>query len=204
VKSIRVALAAAAAAACIAALTACSTPVEAGAAAVVGDQRIAAKDLNRDVREFETALKKAGIEPDQLGVPITQFVLFRMTNQARYQQMARKHGVTVTEAEIDAAVKNPGQQQSPEMNLLSKGVSPANPRAYLRAELGAAKVIDKFGGAENQQAAAKWAEEYNAIKPVFSPRYGTFQQDQGFVDVGRFGKPAEQPQPQQQQQQEQG
>ncbi|WP_336207967.1 SurA N-terminal domain-containing protein [Nonomuraea sp. LPB2021202275-12-8] len=201
-KSIRVALAAAAAGASLFALTACSTPVEAGAAAVVGDQRISSRDLNSNVQEFEAALKKASIEPAQLGVPVSQFVLFRMTNQSRYQQLADKHGITVSETEIDAALKQPGQAQSPEMNLLSKGVSPANPRAYLRAELGAAKLIDKFGGSQSQEAAAKWAEEYNAIKPVFSPRYGTFQQDQGFVDPGRFGRPLQPPQ--QEQQQEQG
>jgi hypothetical protein len=200
VKQIRVALAAAAAGASLLALTACSGPVEAGAAAVVGSERISSQDLNQNVREFEAALKKANIEPGQLGVPITQFVLFRMTNQARYQQLADKHGITVTETEIDAALAQPGQQQSPEMNLLSKGVSPANARPYMRAELGAAKLVEKFGGTQNQAAAAKWSEEYNAIKPVFSPRYGSFQQAQGFVDPGRFGKPVQAPQAQQQQQ----
>ncbi|WP_049557201.1 SurA N-terminal domain-containing protein [Nonomuraea sp. SBT364] len=195
-------MAAAAAGASLLALTACSTPVEAGAAAVVGNQRISAKDLNQNVREFEAALKKANITPEQLGVPVTQFVLFRMTNQARYQQLADKHGITVTETEIEAALRQPGQQQSPEMNLLSKGVSPANARPYLRAELGAAKLIEKLGGTESQQAAAKWSEEYNAIKTQFSPRYGSFQQDAGFVDPGRFGKPVQPPQQQQQQQQQ--
>ncbi len=200
-KSIRVVLAASAAGASLFALTACGAPVEAGAAAVVGDQRISSQDLNRNVEEFEAALKKAQIDPGQLGVPVTQFVLFRMTNQLRYQQIADKNGVTVTETEIDQALKQPGQAQSPEMNLLTKGVSPANPRAYLRAELGAAKVIEKWGGPQSQQAATKWNEEYNAVKPVFSPRYGSFQQDQGFVDPGRFGTPGQLPQQQQQQQQ---
>ncbi|MEV4221825.1 SurA N-terminal domain-containing protein [Nonomuraea sp. NPDC049725] len=199
-KSIRAVLVAAAAGASVLALTACSTPVEAGAAAVVGNQRISASDLTRNVQEFEAALKKANITPEQLGVPVTQFVLFRMTNQARYQQLAAKHGITVTETEVDAALQQPGQQQSPEMNLLSKGVAPAGARPYLRAELGAAKLIEKFGGTQSQQAAAKWAEEYNSIKTQFSPRYGTFQQDQGFVDPGRFGKPLQPAQPQQQQQ----
>ncbi len=200
-KSIRVALAATAAGASLFALTACGTSVEAGAAAVVGDQRISSQDLKSNVQEFETALKKAQIDPGQLGVPVSQFVLFRMTNQLRYQQIADKHGVTVSETEIDQALKQPGQQQTPEMNLLTKGVSPANPRPYLRAELGAAKVIEKWGGTQSQAAAAKWNEEYNAVKPVFAPRYGTFAPDKGFVDSGRFGTPAQPPQQQQQQQQ---
>lgn len=196
-KSIRVALAAVAAGASFA-LTACSTPVEAGAAAVVGNQRISSKDLSRNVQEFEAALKRANIQPDQLGVPITQFVLFRMTNQLRYEQLAAKHGVTVTEAEIDTALKNPGQYESAEMNLLSKGVAPGNARAYVKAEVAATKVLDKFGGQQNQQAAAKWQQEYNAVKTVFSPRYGSFEQQQGFVDPGRFGTPLKSEQQQQQ------
>ncbi|MDA0634476.1 SurA N-terminal domain-containing protein [Nonomuraea sp. MCN248] len=196
-KSIRVAVAAAAAGVSFLGLTACSSPVEAGAAAVVGDQRISSRELAENVREFEAALKKANIEPEQLGVPITQFVLFRMTNQLRYQQVADKHGVTVSETEVDTALKDPGQYQDPQMNLLSKGVSPADARDYVRAEVGATKVIDKFGGRENQQAAMKWQEEYNAVKTVFSPRYGTFQPDRGFVDPGRFGKPVQAEQEQQ-------
>lgn len=184
-------MAAAAAGVSFLGLTACSTPVEAGAAAIVGDQRISARELNANVQEFEAALEKANITPDQLGVPVAQFVLFRMTNQARYQQIADKHGVTVTEAEIDNALKDGGQYQDPEMNLLSKGVAPDNARDYLRAEVGAFKVLDKFGGQQSEEAAAKWQQEYNSVKTVFSPRYGTFKQQQGFVDPGRFGKPVQ-------------
>ncbi|MFG1947879.1 SurA N-terminal domain-containing protein [Nonomuraea sp. NPDC048826] len=196
-KSIRVAVAAAAAGVSLLGLTACSSPVEAGAAAIVGDQRISSRDLNENVREFEAALARADIEPEQLGVPLSQFVLFRMSNQLRYQQLADKHGVTVSESEIDTALKDPGQYQDPVMNLLSKGVSPANARDYVRAEVGVNKVVDKFGGPQNQQATAKVQEEFNAIKTTFSPRYGTLQQGQGFVDPGRFGKPAQAQQEQQ-------
>ena len=102
----------------------------------------------------------------------------------------------MSETEIDQALKQPGQQQSPEMNLLTRA-SRRPPRPYLRAELGAAKVIEKWGGTQSQAAAAKWNEEYNAVKPVFSPRYGTFEAGtRGFVDAGRFGTPAQPPQQQ--------
>ncbi|MFC5817041.1 SurA N-terminal domain-containing protein [Nonomuraea harbinensis] len=190
-KSIRVAVAAAAAGVSFLGLAACSTPVEAGAAAIVGDQRISSSDLNANVKSYQAALERANIGPDQLTAPVAQFVLFSMTNQLRYQQLADKHGVTVSETEIDTALKDPGQFQDPEMNLLSKGVSPADARDYVKAEVGIRKVMDKFGGAGNQQAAAKVQQEFNSIKTVFSPRYGTLQQGQGFVDPGRFGKPAQ-------------
>ncbi len=188
------------------ALTACSSPMEAGAAAVVGKERISSRDLNRNVQEYEAALRKASIDPSQLGVSINQFVLSRMAEQSRQQQLADKFGVQVTETEIDTAAKETGEQQTPEMNLLSKAVAPSNPRAYLRALLGVNKVLEQFGGSDNQQAVDKFKVEYNALAPVFSPRYGTIGQ-QGFVDAGRFGKasapsPAEQQQQQQQQQQQ--
>ncbi|MEU7831593.1 SurA N-terminal domain-containing protein [Nonomuraea sp. NPDC049129] len=204
-KSIRVAVAAAVVGV---ALTACSSPMEAGAAAVVGSERISSRDLNKNVQEYEAALRKVNIEPSQLGVSVNQFVLSRMAEQSRQQQLADKFGVQVSDSEIDAAAQDKGEQQTAEMNLLSKAVSPANPRGYLRAALGVNKVLEKLGGPQNQQAVEKFKAAYNAIAPVFSPRYGTISQ-QGFVDAGRFGKPSATTEQagqgeQQQQQQSQG
>ncbi|WP_101788148.1 SurA N-terminal domain-containing protein [Nonomuraea indica] len=187
-KSIRAAVAAAAVGASLVALTACSSPMEAGAAAVVGGERISASDLNRNVQEYEAALKRAGIQPDQLPAPITQFVLTRMANQSAFEQLAAKHNIKVSEAEVDNGLKDPGQYQSPEINLLAKGVSPADARAYLRAELGVVKLQRQFGGPEDQNAQARLQQEFGAIKMVYSPRYGQFTNEQGFVDTGRFGK----------------
>ena len=142
-KSIRVAVAAAVVGV---ALTACSSPMEAGAAAVVGSERISSRDLNKNVQEYEAALRKVNIEPSQLGVSVNQFVLSRMAEQSRQQQLADKFGVQVSDSEIDAAAQDKGEQQTAEMNLLSKAVSPANPRGYLRAALGVNKVLEKLGG----------------------------------------------------------
>ncbi|MFG1685000.1 SurA N-terminal domain-containing protein [Nonomuraea sp. NPDC049269] len=204
-KSIRVAVAAAVVGV---ALTACSSPMEAGAVAVVGHERISARDLNKNVQAYEAALRKVNIEPSQLGVSVNQFVLSRMAEQSRQQQLADKFGVQVSDTEIDTAAQDKGEQQTPEMNLLSKAVDPTDPRGYLRAMIGVNKVIEKFGGSQNQQAVEKFKVEYNALAPVFSPRYGKIGQ-QGFVDAGRFGKPSETTEQtdqaqQQQQQQSQG
>ncbi|MEU8102369.1 SurA N-terminal domain-containing protein [Nonomuraea muscovyensis] len=192
-KSIRAAAAAAAVGVSLVALTACSSPMEAGAAAVVGSERISASDLNSNVQEYEAALKRAGIQPDQLPAPVTQFVLTRMANQSAFAQLAAKHNIKVSEAEVDAGLKDPGQYQSPEINLLAKGVSPADARDYLRAELGVVKLQRQLGGPEDQNAQAKLQQEFGSIKMVYSPRYGQFTNEQGFVDTGRFGKQAQQP-----------
>ncbi|MBB5080776.1 SurA N-terminal domain-containing protein [Nonomuraea endophytica] len=202
-KSIRVAVAAAAVGV---ALTACSSPVEAGAAAVVGGERIAAKDLNSEVQQYEKALTAARLDASALQVPLNQFVLFRMTNEAVYRQLAQRYKVQVSESEIDTALKDPGQQQTPAMNLLSKGVPPGDARDYLRGELSIQKILQQFGGAQNQQAIEKLRTEFTTVKVTYSPRYGrlntqpTQENPSMFVDTGRFGKLTPTQQPQQQQQ----
>ncbi|GAA0940356.1 SurA N-terminal domain-containing protein [Nonomuraea longicatena] len=191
VKSIRVALAALAAGA---ALTACSSPMKAGAAAVVGGERIAAKDLDEKVTEYEKALTMAKLDASALQVPLNQFVLYRLTNESVYRQLAAKHRVAVSEAEIDVALKDPGQQQSPQMNLLAKGVAPGNARDYLRAEIGMSKLLEQLGGGQNQQAVEQLRKEFTTIKVSYSPRYGQINPQPSqenpsmFVDTGRFGK----------------
>ncbi|NUR82974.1 MAG: hypothetical protein HOY71_02675, partial [Nonomuraea sp.] len=184
-KSIRVAVAALAAGA---ALTACSSPIQAGAAAVGGHERISADQLNARVEQYSAALKKLNITPQQLGIPINQFVLYGMTTEAVRRQVAEKYRAQVTEAEVDKGLLDPGQQQSPEMNLIALGVVPSDARGYVRAQIGLRKVVDSLGGEQNQQAIAKINADLNAVKVVYSPRYGTFNPQQGFVDGGRFGK----------------
>ncbi len=81
------------------ALTACGTPVEAGAAAVVGDRahlRPGAERERSGVRGRDW--RKAQIDPAQLGVPSLPVrpVPDDRTRSAS-QQIADKHGVTVTE-----------------------------------------------------------------------------------------------------------
>ncbi|MFG2076597.1 SurA N-terminal domain-containing protein [Nonomuraea maritima] len=187
-KSIRVAAAVATAAM---ALTACSSPTHAGAAAVVGSQRISTSELNKDTQDYLAALKKANLDESQLGIPATQIVLQRLVNVAVSDQILERNHVQVTEGEIDAALKDPGQFQSPEINLLSQGVAPDDARAYGRAIAGLTKLQQQFGGEAGSQ---RLAQEFSSVKPVINPRYGVqnpqrSQENPGiFVDAGRFGK----------------
>ncbi|MEW9554208.1 SurA N-terminal domain-containing protein [Nonomuraea sp. NPDC050783] len=188
-KSIRVAVAAAAAGL---ALTACSSPSPIGAAAVVGDERITVSEVNTDAQAYKAALKRNNLsEADLGGIPVSHVVLQRLVNVAVTEQLMARYKVQVSETEIDAAIKDPGQFQSAEMNLLSQGVVPADARDYGRAMVGLSKLQQQFGGESGMQ---RLAQEFNAIKPVVNPRYGTLnpqrsQENPGpFVDPGRFGK----------------
>ncbi|SEG99094.1 peptidyl-prolyl cis-trans isomerase SurA [Nonomuraea solani] len=202
-KSIRVAAAAGAVAI---ALTACSSPMQAGAAAVVGNERISTDKLNTDTRSYLAALKRAQLDESQLGVPASHVVLQRLVNVSASRQLLARHNVQVSEAEVDAALKDPGQFQSPEINLLANGVAPADARDYGRAMVGLAKLQQQFGGEAGTQ---RLTQEFASFKPIFNPRYGNLnpqrsQENPGlFLDAGRFGK-ATAPQAQQQPQQPQG
>ncbi|WP_084773573.1 SurA N-terminal domain-containing protein [Nonomuraea candida] len=197
-KSIRVA---AVAAAGVVALTACSSPMQAGAAAVVGSERISVSRLTEDTQEYLAALKRANLDESALGVPANQAVLRRLVDESISRQLMVRHKVQVSETEIDTALKNPGQFESPEINLLANGVNPADARSYVRAMVGLTKLQQQFGGEAGQQ---RLIQEYTSIKPIFNPRYGVLNPQRSqenpalFVDTGRFGKLTQQAQPQQQ------
>nr|WP_171074357.1 SurA N-terminal domain-containing protein [Nonomuraea basaltis] len=184
------------------ALTACSSPMQAGAAAVVGNERITTSKVNADSEAYKAALKKAQLTEEALGgVPVTHVVLQRLVNVAVSNQLMARHNVQASETEIDAMLKDPGQFQSAEINLLANGVAPADARDYGRAMVGLSKLQQKFGGESGQQ---KLVQEFGSIKPILNPRYGALNPQRSqenpaiFLDTGRFGKPAGPPAQQQQ------
>ncbi|MEU6718582.1 hypothetical protein ABZ897_44565 [Nonomuraea sp. NPDC046802] len=164
-KSIRVAVAAAAAGI---ALTACSSPTQAGAAAVVGNERISMSKVSEETEAFKAALKKLKLPENALGVPISHAVLERLLNVSALQQVMARHNTQVSETEIDAALRSSGEYQSPEINLLVNYVVPTDARDYGRAMAGQAKLMSQLG----EQGLT---QELGSIKPVISPRFGAFQ-----------------------------
>ncbi|MEV4014806.1 hypothetical protein AB0J35_30330 [Nonomuraea angiospora] len=198
-KSIRVAVAAAAVGI---ALTACSSPMQAGAAAVVGKERISTGQLNRDAEAYKAALKKNKLDETALGVPVSQYVLQRLADISAARQLMARNNVQVTEKEIDAKLQDPGQYQSAEINLLALGVAPSYARDYARTAVGMAKLQQQAG----QGGLDKLRQDFASIKTTFNPRFGVVNTNPSqenpslFVDAGRFGKAA----PQQAQQPQQG
>ncbi|MEO3806711.1 hypothetical protein [Nonomuraea sp. B1E8] len=205
-KSIRVAVAAAAAGM---ALTACSSPMQAGAAAVVGSERISASQLNEETRAYVAALRNAKLPPQleaalagrsleevleqESGVPANRRVLQRMVEVSAYSQLMARHNVQVSQAEIDKIIQSPlgpdgTQYPSAELQLLigQGAVAPQNAREYGRALAGLIKLRQQFGG---QGGEDRFKKELSTVKVTFSPRFDTLNP--------RFGKVAEQ-QPQQQ------
>ncbi|SNT41707.1 peptidyl-prolyl cis-trans isomerase SurA [Streptosporangium subroseum] len=196
-KSTRVRVILAVAAAGVA-LTACS-PSQAGAAAIVGKDRISAGELDKNVREYEAALAKANVSASQLQFPgsIPQVVLFQLATSAQRAKVAESKGITVTEAEIDQVISGGGGAAQYEQQMLQQAVAPSKTREFTRASLLITKLMAKYGGGTDEAAIQKGQvqviKDLQSVPITWNPRYGTIneqrseQQPNLFVESARFG-----------------
>lgn len=183
------------------ALTACSPP-QAGAAAIVGKDRISAGELDKNVQEYEAALAKANVSASQLQFPgsVPQVVLFQLANSAQRVQVAESKGITVTEAEIDQVISSgEGGAAGYEQQMLGQAVPPSKMRDYTKATLMITKLMAKYGGGTDeaaiQKGQAQVIKDLQAMPITWNPRYGTIneqrseQQPNLFTESTRFGAP---------------
>ncbi|MBP2707200.1 SurA N-terminal domain-containing protein [Microbispora sp. RL4-1S] len=198
-KSYRVGAVALLAAAC-AALSACG-PVQAGSAAIVGKERITSSQLDDQIQEFRKDLAANKMTEDQLGLqlPLPQMILLNMVNSRQFLELGRSKGVTVTDREIDDVVNAQGGQAQFDKVLLASGIPLDEGREAVRSVLIRQKLAQQEGAGADQQsqqaALQKLTQEAEAAVPVkYSPRYGKFDPQQGFVPDDRFGIAAEAPQ----------
>jgi peptidyl-prolyl cis-trans isomerase SurA len=181
----RVLLAAAAAAA---ALTACA-PLHAGAAAIVGDHRITTGELNDDVAALRSEMKAAGVDETQLRLPtsLRQRVLSNLVFTEQYAQIGAERGVTATDAEVDAMMKNFEQRAG---NLpfdklaLMNGLTKEQGRDYVRSAVIQSKLAQQLGATTQADLDKKLGPD-PVIK--YNPRYGTPDAQGGFTLLERFG-----------------
>ncbi|MGW0587907.1 SurA N-terminal domain-containing protein [Streptosporangium sp. NPDC002607] len=196
-KSTRVRVILAVAAAGVA-LTACS-PNQIGAAAVVGGERISSSELNKNVREYEEALSKAGVSASQLQFQdsVPQLVLFQLANAKQYAKVAESKGITVTDGEIDQVIAGQGGQEKFEQQMLQQAVAPSHAREFMRSQVLISKLIAKYGGGTDEAAVQRGEQQaikdLRAMPITWNPRYGQLNQQRSqeqpsvFVDAGRFG-----------------
>lgn len=117
--------AAAAAAAC--ALAACG-PVQMGAAAIVGDQRISVASLNAQVSNLQSALRASSgkVQPQFPKSQVPQVVLGWLMRFRIRDQLAARNGVTVTRGESQQALASIASQASQSGNLKLADLAAAN------------------------------------------------------------------------------
>ncbi|MDF5754795.1 hypothetical protein [Spongiactinospora sp. TRM90649] len=178
-------------------LTACS-PMKAGAAAIVGQERITSSEVDARVREVERALNGVPGAREQLPRPLPQSVLLQLVETSRFGQVGVNNGVKVSESEIDAFITTQGGgARQVEQQLLVQGVPPSQSRDYVRAFLTGQKLIVSLGGgtddASVQRGQQEVAKQVMAVPVTFNPRYGDWDQQQGaFLPAQRFGKTGKQ------------
>ncbi|GHE41080.1 hypothetical protein GCM10017673_49230 [Streptosporangium violaceochromogenes] len=180
------------------ALTACSS-AQAGAAAVVGDARISSGELDRNVREYESALAKVNVSASQLQFPgsVPQVVLFQLASARQYTLVAESKGIRVTDAEIDQMIAAAGGVDRYEQQMLQQAVPPSQVRAHTKATLLLTKLMAKYGGGTDEAAVKRGQvqaiKDLNAVPITWNPRYGTLNTQRSeqrpglFADAGRFG-----------------
>ncbi|WP_433498048.1 hypothetical protein ACQP1K_24550 [Sphaerimonospora sp. CA-214678] len=201
-KSYRVRVAAAVAAAAVAAgaLSACA-PVQAGAAAIVGDDRISSSELDAAVRSIHEDAAANGLDAtdEQRATPPLpgpREVLANIAGSRQIIEFGRQKGIDVTEREIDdmlLGVETQAKQQGMTINqvLLLSGIPLSEGRTIIRAVLVRRKLESRIAGAEAdpQMVAEKLGKEVDTTVPIkFSPRYGKFDPErQTFIVDDRFG-----------------
>jgi hypothetical protein len=155
-------------------LAACST-VKVGSAAIVGDQRITTASLDTQVSNLQTAAKQDGVTVQTPGMTDQQAVLAWMIRFAIRDQMARDAGVTVTDAQIEAALSQIDQssrasasqngQRYPglEAVLASGGISPQMARDLGKYEAQEIAFVEKNNGGTLPTAQADVTKALQAV-----------------------------------------
>jgi len=172
-----------AAVAVVAALTACGSPVQAGAAATLNDSTISSAELNDALSSWQDLLKAnpRAREQLQLAFPDSEqrTVLSNLIQIEIGKQTAKDNGVTVSAAEIDDVVNKLSQGQGQEafdLGAMTIGVPPESSRDFaelvaIENKLGIGQTTDEARINQVKGALIHTAKQMN-IK--VNPRFGSF------------------------------
>ncbi len=165
-------------------MSGCSTPVKAGAAAVVGDERVSTSS----VEETATSVRVQA-EDEELGeldgATLNRITVERAIRSLLTAELAEREGVTVSEGEIDdyiAEIEAAGQSEQLNIDALNNGV-PSNElrneiRDFLLRQKVGEELVDGSGPEVEQERGAAVSDAFMAlaeeIRVSVSPRYGTW------------------------------
>ncbi|BBA97762.1 putative lipoprotein [Actinacidiphila reveromycinica] len=184
------------------ALTACgSGPDRAGAAAVVGDQRIAVSTVQarvtdlRDAASGDPQAEQAVAGATQLPTQVLNVIV---QNRVVDRALADKH-LTVTAGEVqreyDAEVQQlaGGSREQYEAGMLAQyGTPPDQIDSYLREKIGITKIIAALGYQPGSDGGEKALEDYmvktaKSLDVHINPRYGVW--DGTSASIGKVKDP---------------
>jgi hypothetical protein len=158
----------------------CSTPPQAGSAAIIGDTRITEQQLTTEVQQVLEAQRQP---VDSANEAMTQKTLSRMITAELVDRLAVENGVVVTQGDIDEQLSSYDQQvggrAEVERVFAEQDIAPAQIDSIVRMNLQAQALgvkLDPHGSAEEQgkavfDAAAVKSDELDVAT---SPRFGTW------------------------------
>lgn len=156
---------------------------QAGAAALVGDQRIAVDELSRSVDSAEQAAAENQLRVSDRGA-LVRGVLSREITDAVLGEAAARAGITVTRGDVDEQIAEMGGRQRLEMQALrSAAVPPGQLREYVRNQVLQQRLAESLAEGEGRQAQQSALVEHlrgvaGDMGVTVSPRYGRFNAEQ--------------------------
>lgn len=156
---------------------------KAGAAALVGDQRIAIAELSASVNSAERALSQNGQRISDRG-RLVRAVLSRQILSAVLEEAAHRKDITVTRGDVDEQISQLGGRRRLEVQALRFAVPPSGLRDFVRHQIMQQRIAESLGGANPQVQQAELVSYLHGVARdmgvTVSPRYGQF-------DMQRFG-----------------
>jgi hypothetical protein len=173
--------------ACLAvlALTACD-PQQAGAAAIVGGQRISENELQDSVRSLVDLKKETGQQAGDVAA-LTRQELTERVESLLVERAAAAEGVQVTDGEVRGYIAGArsdfGEEKQFRAALANANVAPADLDSYTRFFLLREKLAGKLGGANDPSTGEKYGQLIlktgNEVGVHINPRYGAWDPKKG-------------------------
>ncbi|MGH3501965.1 MAG: SurA N-terminal domain-containing protein [Nocardioidaceae bacterium] len=156
-------------------------PVQMGAAAIVGGQRISTEGLQQTVHDTLDAAEASHLQVrDQASLQRGE--LTRKIDSVLIELAAKRRGITVSSGQVDRFISMQGGRRSLEAQRLRSGVPPEELRQDIRTQIMQQHLADQMasGGetARQQKAVVTTIQKLARETGVrVSPRYGRFDTD---------------------------
>ncbi len=157
--------------------TGCQTRI--GQAATVGDQQISSSALNGFVDRSTTSLKGAGqtVTPTQQA-SLQQGVLNLLVQVSLLEQVAKQHGIVVTDAqvadELATQAKQAGGQKALETQAAQNGVSATDLPIFLRKQVLLTQLQSKLKLTDSASIIKALAQPNSHVGVRINPRFGSW------------------------------
>lgn len=162
----------------------------AGAAALVGDQRIAVDELSQSVDSTQRAAADNQLRVSDRAA-LVRGVLSREVTDRILNEAAARAGISVDRGDVDRQIAEMGGRQRLEMQALrSAAVPPGQLRGYVRNQIVQQRLAESLAGDGDQGAQQSALVQHlrgvaGDMGVSVSPRYGSFNRQQLAVTEGQ-------------------